>query len=251
MRIVVVGGSGFIGARLVDLLRAKGHEAVAASRTSGIDAFTRKGLAEALADARVVVDVTEAPSLEDHAALDFFVRTSANLLAAESIASVGHHVALSVVGVDRVRDSGYFRAKAAQEDLIKTSSIPYTIVRSTQFFEFIETILQLSPDKDVIRLPSAFVQPVAPDDVAEALAGIAVGAPLNRTIELAGPEAICLDELGRLILSAHEDPRPVIADAHARFFGAELDDLSLVPGPNVWIGASSVRDWLRHFITAG
>jgi uncharacterized protein YbjT (DUF2867 family) len=241
MRIVVIGGRGFIGAKLVSILRDNGHDVVAASPSSGVDAVTGKGVAEALAGGQVVVDVTESPSSEEPA-VEFFVTSSRNLLAAEAIAGVGHHVALSLVGVDRVKDSNYFRAKAAQEDLIRSSSIPYTIVRSTQFFDFMERILQAGMDGDVIRVSPALVQPVAPDDVAEALAEIAVAPPLNGTVELAGSEAICLDELARLILSAHEDPRRVIADPHARFFGAVLGRQSLVPGRNPRIGPSTVRD---------
>jgi uncharacterized protein YbjT (DUF2867 family) len=249
MRIVVIGGRGLIGARLVSILRANGHEVVAASPSSGVDAITGKGVAEALAGGQVVVDVTESPSSEEPAVRKFFVTSSRNLLAAATTAGIGHYVALSVVGVDRVKGSGYFRAKAAQEDLIRASSIPYTIVRSTQFFDFVESILQSGMDGDVIRVSPALVQPVAPDDVAEALAEIAVAPPRNGTVELAGSEAICLDELARLILSAHEDPRRVIADPHARFFGAVLGRQSLVPGRNPRIGPSTVRDWLRHFIT--
>jgi uncharacterized protein YbjT (DUF2867 family) len=249
MRIVVIGGRGFIGARLVSILRDNGHDVVAASPSSGVDAITSEGVAKALAAAQVLVDVAESPSFEEPAVRKFFVTSSRNLLAAATIAGIGHHVALSVVGVDRVKGSGYFRAKAAQEDLIRASSIPYTIVRSTQFFDFMERMLQAGMDGDVIRVSPALIQPVAPDDVAEALAEIAVAPPLNGTVELAGPEAICFDELARLILSAHEDPRRVIADPHARFFGAALGRESLVPGPNPRIGPSTVRDWLRHFIT--
>jgi uncharacterized protein YbjT (DUF2867 family) len=250
MRIVVIGGHGFIGTRLVDILRARGHDVIAASRSSGVDAITGNGVTEALAGAQVVVDVTESPSFEDPSVREFFMTESRNLLAAEAKLGVGHHVALSVVGVDRVKDSPYFRAKAAQEQLITASSIPYTIVRSTQFFEFIERIMQLDVDGDAIRVPPALIQPVAPDDVAETLAGIAVAAPLNGTVELAGSETICLNELIRLILSAHEDPRQIIADTRAHFFGAKLAPQSLIPGPNPRIGPSTVRDWLRHFMTA-
>jgi uncharacterized protein YbjT (DUF2867 family) len=250
MRVVVIGGKGLVGAKLVSTLRINGHDAVAASPSSGVDAVTGKGLAGALADAQVLVDVAESPSLEDRAVLDFFMTSSRNLLAAEADAGIGHHVALSVVGVDHLRHSGYFRAKAAQEDLIRASSIPYTIVRTTQFFDFMDKIVQASANGNVIRVPPTLIQPVAPDDVAETLAEIAVAQPLNRTIELAGSEPICLHELARLVLSGHEDPRRVIADPHARFFGVALDEQSLMPGPNPRIGPSTVRDWLRHFITA-
>jgi uncharacterized protein YbjT (DUF2867 family) len=250
MRIVIVGGRGLIGARLTSILRDRGHDVVASSPSSGVDAVTGRGVAEALAGAQIVVDSMESPSLEDRAVLDFFVTSSRNLLAAEAIAGVRHHVALSVVGAGHVTGSGYFRAKAAQEDLIRGSTIPYSIVRSTQFFDFIERILNASVDGNVIRVPPALVQPVAPDDVAEAVADIVVAPPLNDIIELAGSETICLNELIRLLLSAHEDPRPVIADTHARFFGAELTRESLLPMTNPRIGPSTVRDWLRHFMTA-
>ena len=250
MRIVVIGGSGRIGTRLVNILGATSHHVVAASPSSGVDAITGNGLAEVLAGAEVVVDVAESPSFEASAALAFFDTSSRHLLAAEAIADVGHHVALSVVGVERIKDSSYFRAKATQEDLIRASSIPYTIVRSTQFFDLMDRILDLGMEGDVIRVPPALIQPVAPDDVAEALADIAVGPPRNGAVEIAGSETICLNELARLILSAHEDPHRVVADPQARFFGAKLDSRSLMPGPNPWIGPSTVRDWLRHFMTA-
>lgn len=250
MRIVVVGGTGHVGTELVTILRAQHHEVISASRSTGVDAITGEGLIDVLADASVVVDVTESPSSDDDETLDFFATASRNLLTAEAIAGVGHHIALSVVGVDRIKDSGYFRAKAAQEEIIKASATPYTIVRSTQFFDFIETMLRPSADSDVIRVPPALIQPVAPDDVAEALAEIAVGAPLNGTIELAGFETICLNELVRLILSAQEDPRQVIADTRALFCGAVLEPQSLIASNGSRIGPSTVRDWLRHFITA-
>ncbi|HET9716507.1 MAG TPA: NAD(P)H-binding protein [Pseudolabrys sp.] len=250
MRIVVIGGHGFIGTRLVSILRANGHDVIAASRSYGVDAVTGEGVSEAVAGAQVVVDVAESPLIDDPAVHEFFVKESRNVLGAEKVARVRHHVALSLVGVDRVRDSPYFYAKAAQEVLIAGSSIPYTIVRSTQFFEFMERIIQLAADGDAIRVPPALIQPVAPDDVAEVLAEIAVASPLNGTIELAGPERICLNELARLILSAHEDPRDIIADPGANFFGARLDPQSLIPGANPRIGPSTVRDWLRQFMTA-
>lgn len=250
MRIVVIGGRGFIGARLVSILRDNGHDVVAASPSSGVDAITGKGVSDALAGAQVVIDVAESRWLEDPVVTEFFMTETRNLLDAETIAGVGHHVVLSVVGVDRIKDSAYFRAKAAQEKLIADSSIPHTIVRSTQFFEFMDTIMKLASDGDAVRVPPAMIQPVAPDDVADALAEIAVAPPRNGIVELAGSETICLNELVRLLLSAHEDPRRVVADGHARFFGARLDSQSLIPGPNPRIGPSTVRDWLRHFITA-
>jgi len=250
MKIVVIGGSGLIGSKLVGLLCERGHEVVAASPQTGVNTLTGEGLAEVLAGAEVVVDVANSPSFEDKTVMDFFVRSGRNLLAAEKAAGVKHHVALSIVGTQRVVDSGYLRAKAAQENLIKASSIPYTILQSTQFFEFIERIAKSALAGDVYRLSPALMQPIASDDVVEALADIALAAPLNGTVEVAGPEAIPLDELARQVLAARQDPRQVIADTHARYFGAELNDKSLIPGPDAHIGAATFRDWLRHFIPA-
>ena len=250
MKIVVIGGSGLIGSKLVDLLRKRGHEVAAASPNTGVNTLTGQGLAEALAGAQVVVDVANSPSLEAEAATEFFLTSGRNLLAAEAAAGVSHHVALSVVGTQRVADSGYLRAKAAQENLIKASPIPYSIVQSTQFFEFIERIAKGAFDGDVYRLSPALVQPIASDDVVAALADVTLGAPLNATVEVAGPEAIPLDELAREVLSGLEDPRPIVADAHARYFGAELNDQSLIPGPNARLSANRFGDWLRQSITA-
>ena len=204
MKIVVIGGAGLIGKKLVNILRKQGHEVVAGSRSSGVDAVTGQGLAQALAGAKVVVDVSNAPSWEDKAVLEFFETAGRNLLAAEATAGVRHHVALSVVGTDRLLASGYFRAKMAQENLIKGSKIPYTIVRSTQFFEFVSGIAQSATDGQTVRLSPALMQPIVSDDVAAALADVAVGKPVNGTVELAGPEPIRLDELVRRFLSAHE-----------------------------------------------
>jgi uncharacterized protein YbjT (DUF2867 family) len=250
MKIVVIGGSGLIGSKLVDLLRGKGHEVVAASPNTGVNTLTGEGLAEALSGAKVVVDVANSPSFEDKAVMDFFVTSSGNLLAAEKTAGVRHHVALSVVGTRRITDSGYLRAKAAQEDLIRKSGIPYTILESTQFFEFIERIAKSGLADGVYRLSPALMQPIVSDDVVEALADIALGTPLNDTVEIGGPEAIPLDELARQVLVARQDPRPIVADAHARYFGAELNDKSLIPGPGARIGAMRFNDYLRQFITA-
>ena len=248
MKIVVVGGSGLIGAKLVNKLRQRGHEVVAASPASGVNTITGEGLAEALAGAQVVVDVANSPSFEDRAVLEFFETSGRNLLAAEATAGVGHHVALSVVGADRLPENGYFRGKMAQEKLIRASKIPYTILRSTQFFEFIKSIAQSNAEGDVVRLSTALMQPIASDDVAAALADIAVAAALNGTVELAGPEALRLDELARRVLIAHDDRRQVIADVHARYFGAELNDQSLTPGPNPRIGPTRFADWLSSSI---
>ena len=248
MKIVVIGGSGLIGTKLVNKLRQLGHEVVAASPTSGVNTITGKGLAEALAGAQIVVDVANSPSFEDKAVLEFFEMSGRNLLAAEAAAGVGHHVALSVVGTERLLASGYFRAKMAQENLIKASKIPYTILRSTQFFEFVSGIAQSATEGQTVRLSPALVQPVVSDDVAAALADVAVEEPLNGTIELAGPEPIRLDELVRRFLSANQDARQVVADVHARYFGAELNDQSLTPGDNPRLAPTRLEDWLSHSI---
>jgi uncharacterized protein YbjT (DUF2867 family) len=246
MKIVVIGGSGLIGSKLVNRLRQDGHDPLAASPDSGVDTITGEGLAEALEDTQVVVDVANAPAWDDAAVLDFFQTSSRNLLAAEMAAGVGHHVTLSVVGSDRLPESGYFRAKVAQEELVKTGHVPYTIVRATQFFEFIGRIADSGADGNTVRLPPALVQPEAADDVASTLADVAVGAPLNDTVELAGPEAFRLDELSRRVLNASDDPRQVTADVHARYFGAELDDKSLTAGDDARIAPTRFEDWLRR-----
>jgi uncharacterized protein YbjT (DUF2867 family) len=246
MKIVVIGGSGLIGAKLVNRLRQSGHEVVAASPSSGVNAVTGEGLAGALAGARVVVDVANAPSWEDQAVLAFFETSSRNLLAAEATAGVGHHVALSVVGTERLLASGYFRAKMAQEKLIKASKIPYTIVRATQFFEFLGGIAQSGTDGQTVRLPAAMFQPIAADDVAAAMADFTVGAPVNGMVEIAGPERRSLAEFVQRFLSAKQDPRKVIADVHARYFGLELNDRSLTPDDGARLGAIRLEDWLRQ-----
>jgi uncharacterized protein YbjT (DUF2867 family) len=248
MKIVVIGGSGLIGSKLVKKLRQLGHEVVAASPTSGVNTITGEGLAEALASTHVVVDVANSPSWEDKAVLEFFETSSRNLLAAEAVAGVGHHVALSVVGTERLLASGYFRAKMAQETLIKASPVPYTIVRATQFFEFVGGIAQSATDGQTVRLSPALVQPIVSDDVAAALVDVVVDAPLNNTVELAGPESIRLDELVRQFLSAHRDARKVTTDVHALYFGIELNDQSLTPGDNPRIGPTRFEDWLSRSI---
>jgi len=246
MKIVVIGGSGLIGTKLVKNLRQLGHEVVPASPSSGVNTITGVGLAEALAGAQVVVDVTNSPSWEDKAVLQFFETSTRNLLAAEAAAGVGHHVALSVVGTDRLLSSGYFRAKMAQENLIKASKVPYTIVRATQFFEFVNGIAQSATDGQTVRLPPALMQPIVSDDVAAALADVTLGEPVNGMDELAGPEPIRLDELVRRFLSAKQDARQVVADVHARYFGLELNDQSLTPGDNPRIGPTYFADWLSR-----
>jgi uncharacterized protein YbjT (DUF2867 family) len=246
MKIVVIGGSGLIGTKLVNNLRQQGHEVVAASPSSGVNTITGEGLAEALAGAQVVVDVANSPSWEDKAVLEFFETSGRNLLAAEAIAGVRHHVALSVVGTERLLASGYFRAKMAQENLIKASPVPYTIVRATQFFEFVGGIAQSATDGQTVRLSPALVQPIVSDDVAAALVQVVVDAPLNGTVELAGPEPIRLDELVRRFLSARRDARNVTTDVHALYFGIELNDQSLTPGDNPRIGPTRFEDWLSR-----
>ena len=246
MKIVVIGGSGLIGTKLVSRLRQKGHEVVAASPNSGVNTITGEGVADALAGAQVVVDVANSPSFEDRAVLEFFQTSGRNLLAAEAAAGVKHHVALSVVGADRLPDSGYLRAKMAQESLIKASKTPYTIVRSTQFFEFVNGIAQSATVGQTVRLSPAQLQPIGSDDVADAMADATLGAPVNGTIEIAGPERIPLDELARRFLRATKDARQVVADAHARYFGTELNDRSLTPGENPRLGSIRFERLAQH-----
>lgn len=246
MKIVVIGGTGLIGSKVVGLLRGEGHDVLASSPNTGVNTITREGLAEALSGASVVIDVANAPSFEDKAVLEFFETAGRNLLAAEAAAGVGHHVALSVVGADRLPDSGYMRAKMAQEQLIQGSRTPYTIVRSTQFFEFVGAITQSATDGNAIRLSPALLQPIASDDVASALAAIATEKPVNGIVELAGPEMIPLDALARLYLDHAGDRRQVIADIRARYFGTELDDRSLTPGAAPLLGTLRFEEWLRR-----
>jgi uncharacterized protein YbjT (DUF2867 family) len=249
MRIVVIGGTGLIGSKLVEKLRTDGHDPLAASPDTGVNTLTGEGLAEALEGAEVVVDVANAPNWGDEAVLEFFQTSTRNVLAAEIAAGVTHHVVLSVVGADRLAESGYMRAKVAQEDGIKAGSVPYTILRATQFFEFIGRIADSSVDGDTIHLAPVLVQPEAADDVAAALADIAVSEPVNGTVELAGPEQFPLDELARRVLRANNDPREVTADVHARYFGAELDEHSLTPGDNPRIAPTHFADWLNQSLT--
>jgi uncharacterized protein YbjT (DUF2867 family) len=246
MKIVVIGGSGLIGSKLVAKLGEHGHEAVAASPRSGVNTITGEGLAEALDGASVVVDVSNSPSFEDAAVLEFFETSTRNLLAAETVAGVGHHVALSVVGTERLSESGFFRAKIAQEKLIKESSIPYSIVHATQFFEFVGSIAEAAADGDTVRLAPVLIQPMAAEDVAGAVGRVSVGSPVNGTVEVAGPERFRLDELVRRGLSARDDPREVIADPHARYFGAELGERTLVPGDDAILTETRFDDWLSR-----
>jgi len=246
MKIVVIGGSGLIGSQLVTRLREHGHEAVPASPNSGVNTLTGEGLAEVLSGAAVVVDVSNSPSFEDAAVLKFFQTSTTNLLAAEAAAGVGHHVALSIVGTDRAPDSGYLRAKVAQEKLIRSSSIPYSIVRSTQFFEFFKSIADEATNGNSVRIPPVLFQPIAAADVAIAVCRVAEGAPLNRIVEIAGPQQFRFDEFIKLGLSARRDPRVVIADPHARYFGTELGERTLVPDADADARLGQIRfeDWL-------
>ena len=246
MKIVIIGGTGRIGSKVVTLLREQHHQAVPASPDSGVNTLTGKGLAEVLAGASAVVDVSNSPSFEDAAVLKFFETSTTNLLAAEAAAGVGHHVALSIVGIDRAPDSGYFRAKIAQEKLIRNSSIPYSIVRATQFFEFFKSIADGATDGNTVHIAPVLFQPMAAADVAIAVCRVADGAPLNRIVEVAGPQQFRFDEFIRLGLSALQDPRQVIADPHARYFGTELGERSLVPGADARLGEIRFEDWLTQ-----
>jgi uncharacterized protein YbjT (DUF2867 family) len=246
MKIVVIGGSGRIGTKVVNNLRERGHEVVAASPSTGVNTITGEGLADALAGVDVVVDVANAPVWEDKAVLEFFETSGRNLLAAEATAGVRHHVALSVVGTERLLASGYFRAKLAQEALIKASPIPYSIVRATQFFEFVGGIAQGATEGQTVRVPAAMMQPIVSDDVAAAVANVALAKPLNGMVETAGPDPIRQDELVRQFLKATGDPRTVVTDASALYYGIALNDQSLTPGDNPILGPTHFRDWLAN-----
>jgi uncharacterized protein YbjT (DUF2867 family) len=246
MKIVVIGGTGLIGTKVVKNLRDKGHEVLAASPSKGINSVTGEGLAAALIGAQVVVDVANAPSWEDEAVLKFFETSGRNLLAAEAAAGIGHHVALSVVGTDRLLASGYFRAKMAQENLIKASPIPYTIVRATQFFEFVGGIAQSATEGQTVRLPPVLMQPIVSDDVAAVMAEAALSQPLNGTVDLAGPEPFRQDELVRQFLNATGDARTAITDPKALYYGIAVNDQSLTPGDNPRLGSTRFADWLSR-----
>jgi uncharacterized protein YbjT (DUF2867 family) len=246
MKIVVIGGTGLIGSKLVEKLREHGHEAVPASPDSGVNTLTGEGLAEVLEGAQVAVDVSNSPSFEDEAVLAFFETSTRNLLEAEAAAGVGHHVALSVVGTDRLTESGYFRGKIAQEKLIEGSPIPYSIVHATQFFEFVKSIADAATDGDTVRLAPVLIQPMAAEDVAAAVGRTAVGPPVNGIVEVAGPEQFRLDEFIRRGLEARDDPRDVIADPDARYFGARLDERTLVPDGDPSLAETHFEDWLNQ-----
>lgn len=246
MKITVIGGTGLIGTKLVNNLKQQGHEVLAASPSKGVNSVTGEGLAAALAGAQVVVDVSNAPSWEDNAVLEFFEKSTRNLLTQAAAAGVRHYVALSVVGTERLLASGYFRAKMAQEKLIQASRIPYTIVRATQFSDFVGGIANSATDGQNVRLPSALLQPIVSDDVAAALANVAVAAPLNGLVDIAGPEAFPLDEVVRKFLKATHDSRTVITDEKATYFGIPLQPRSLVPDGNARLGATHFETWLSR-----
>jgi uncharacterized protein YbjT (DUF2867 family) len=252
MKIVIIGGTGLIGSKVVRKLGDQGNEAVPASPKTGVNTITGEGLSQVLKGAAVVVDVSDSPSFEDTAVLNFFRTSTTNLLAAEAAAGVRHHVALSIVGTDRRSDSGYMRAKIAQEKLIERSSIPYSIVHATQFFEFLKSIVDAATDGNTVRLAPVLIQPMAAEDVATAVAKVAVGAPLNGIVEVAGPEKFRLDELVRRYLAARDDPRSVIADPNARYYGAKLEERTLVPDDdNATLGETRFEDWFsRQLVSA-
>ena len=249
MKIVVIGGTGLIGSKLVNKLREHGDEAVAAAPNTGVNTITGEGLAEALKGAAVVVDVSNSPDWEDAAVLKFFETSTRNLLANEASAKVRHHVALSVVGTEQLSESGYFRAKIAQEKLIRESSIPYTIVHATQFFEFLKGLADISMVGDKVHLPHVLFQPMAADDVASGVSGVAVGQPVNGIVEIGGPEQFRIDELVRRRLASLKDPREVIADSNARYAGAKLSEKTLVPGKNARLGETRFETWLTQQAT--
>jgi uncharacterized protein YbjT (DUF2867 family) len=251
MKIVVIGGNGMIGSKVVANLTQRGHEAVAASPNTGVNTLTGEGLADAVRGADVVLDVTNAPSWEDQAVLDFFVTSTTNQLAAEEEAGVGHHVALSIVGADREPDSGYLRAKVAQEKVIEESGRPYTILRSTQFFEFVRQVAEAGAEGDTIRLTNAHFQPIAADDVAAFVTETTLAPAANGVLEIGGPESIPLDELARRALTHDGDPRTVIADPDATYYGAKVKDRSLTPGPDARLGSIHFDDWLTHTVVPG
>jgi uncharacterized protein YbjT (DUF2867 family) len=245
MKVVVIGASGRIGEKLVYNLRQEGCKVIEASPSFGVDTITAFGLAKALRGAEIVIDVSDSPSPEGEAALSFFEMSGLNLLAAGRAAGVSHHIALSIVGLDRLLNGEYFRAKKIQEDLIKASALPYTLLRSTQFFELIADVAQRGSGSDV-AIPPVLVQPISSDDLADALTDIALGRPLNRTLEVAGPEKFRLDDLATEVLTAYEDPRRVVSDIHARYFGVELDERSLLPDESAGIASLRFEDWLRQ-----
>jgi uncharacterized protein YbjT (DUF2867 family) len=250
MQIIVIGGTGRVGAKIVDRLGGQGHEAVPAAPSTGVDTITGEGLATALEGASVVIDVSNSPSFADDAVLEFFTTSTHNLLTAEVAAGVAHHVAMSIVGADRLPDSGYLRAKVAQEQLVTASPVPYSIVRATQFFEFVESIVAPATESEAVRVSTMLIQPMAADDVARSVAGVALAAPLNGTVEIGGPQAYPMDELVRRFMRARRDGRSIIADPHARYFGTELAERSLVPDAGAELGSINFDDWLAQSLSA-
>lgn len=246
MRIVVIGGTGLIGSKVVEKLKSKGHETIAAAPNTSVNTITGEGLIDALRNTQVVVDVANSPSFEDKAAMDFFETAGRNLTEAEVATGVKHHIALSVVGTERLLDSGYFRAKLAQEAKIKSSPIPYTLVRATQFFEFVRGIAQSGTEGNTVRLPHSLFQPMAAEDVASAVAEAALASPVNGMVEIAGPESFYIDELAGKVLAYDKDPRKVVVDPGALYFGVKLNDQSLVPGAKARLGATRFDWWLTH-----
>jgi uncharacterized protein YbjT (DUF2867 family) len=249
MKIVVIGGHGRVGSKIVEQLGAHGHDAVAADLNTGVNTITGEGLAEAFAGADVVIDVSNSPSFEDAAVMEFFTTSTTNVLAAEQVAGIRHHVIFSIVGADRLPGSGYLRAKVAQEKLIADSPVPYSIIRSTQFYEFVDSIADAATEGDTVRVPDARIQPIAADDAARAVGRIAVGTPVNGVVEIGGPEALGFDELIRIGLSAHDDPRTVVVDPDAQYFGTKLEDTSLLPGDGAQLAETRYRDWLSALAT--
>jgi len=242
----VIGGSGLIGSKTVERLRTKGHDVVSASPASGVNTLTGEGVAQAVAGAQVVIDLSNSPSFEEKAVVEFFETAGRNLLAAEKAAGVGHHVALSVVGTERLQSSGYFKGKMVQENLIRNSGIPYTIVHSTQFFEFTGAIAQTGTVGQVTHVPTAYFQPIFSDDVADAMVAVALAPPVNGVVEIAGPEKVRMSDLVARYLAAIKDPRQVVGDSRARYYGYEIDDGTLVPGNSPRIGATRFDDWLSR-----
>lgn len=248
MKIVVIGGTGLIGSKTVERLRKKGHDVVAAAPNTGVNTITGEGVTEAVTGASVVIDLANSPSFEEKAVLEFFRVAGHNLLAAEAAAGVKHHIALSVVGTERLQGSGYFRGKHAQEELIRNSGLPYTIVHSTQFYEFMGAIAQSGATGQTVHLPPALFQPIASDDVADIMADVALGSPMNRMIEIAGPDRVRMSDAVTQYLKAVNDPRTTVVDPHAPYFGIELDDSTLVPGDNPRLGRMHYDDWLKQSV---
>lgn len=245
MKIVVIGGTGLIGSKVVARLAQQGHEVLAAAPSSGVNALTGEGLDEAMVGTRVVIDLANSPSFEDQAVLDFFQTAGRNLAAAEAKAGVAHHIALSVVGTGKLSASGYFRGKIAQERMIRESGIPYTIIHSTQFYEFLPGIIKAGTEGETVRLSPAFVQPIASDDVADAVTSVALGSPENGIVEIAGPERERLSELARRLMTITQDPRTLVSDVHAPYFGAELEPDTLIPADGAWLGKIGFEGWLQ------